>query len=116
MFCCFDKKVKYGDFSFIKYDTFLKNSLDHDFKNVFYLIKEHDINFEVSFRESKRNSLDSDRPNVWDTPPGLEWKQITEKMFAGHTEKSFNGNIFYLNYIKINGWNQFVKNFKTLNR
>jgi len=108
---CF--KIKVGDFLFVK-NKYQKLSLEYDFQNVYHLIKDESIHFDRSFRNGERNSLDSSRPNVWDTPPGEKWKQVSDLMFPTHTEETYNLNIRMLYYISKHGWDSFVKKFKKL--
>ena len=97
-----------GDFSFIE-SRELRQSLEWDYKHCFKKLQTLSIDMDESFREGERNSLDSDRPNVWDTPPGSEWKSVTDVMYPTHIEQTYNRNIKYLNHIKEKGWKSYLR-------
>ena len=111
---CFNKTFNDADFTFIN-STFERISMEHDYRSLkqnkpFYDLLNN-ANFTKSFILSERNSLDSDRPNFWDTPPGQEWKVFSSFMFVSHSEKSYNRNVKNLAFIVKYGWDSFVKNY-----
>ena len=108
---CFGKKkpIQEGDFSFIK-DKRMRLSMQHDYK---YCYNDIEINDSVEgfFEEGKRSSfnIDPQKTNVWDTPPGYEWRRISMASYPLHTEETYNRNMKMLLYISKNGWTEFVK-------
>ena len=100
-----------GSFSFIN-DRFDRTSITYDYKHVFHLLTDHSFHEECQFRDGERNSLNSDRPNVWDTPPGDDWRFISHHMFAAHDEKSYNRNMKWLFIIRDQGWDFFVDYYR----
>ena len=109
MWWCF-KPIVYreGDFSFIR-DSLTRTSMIHDYKHVLPLLSNL---YMSGFQDGERSSADSERPNVWDTPPGEEWSHIPEYAFPVHTEHSYNRNIKWLFIIKEKGWYFFVDYYK----
>jgi hypothetical protein len=109
---CLLFRHKKGNFSFIK-DTNTRLSIEHDYTHVLPLLRQLSFHEDRQFREGERNSLDTDRPNVWDTPPGPVWAEVSKNMFAGHYERTYNRNIKWLFIIKEKGWYFFVDYYKT---
>lgn len=104
-----NKEYVEGDFSFIK-SKHLQYILSYDYKAVYELIKNtSQMDYEGTLIVGNRNSRDSERPNIWDTPIGIDWELISKKVCDAHTEESYYLNIKILNYIHIYGWNNFVK-------
>ena len=102
-----------GDFSFVN-DAIVKYALEHDYKNVLPCLKSLQISsVQECFIDGNRNSSDSERPNVWDTPPGVEWSLITNKSYDFHNEKSYHLSMRIMCYIYHNNWEDFIKNKNT---
>ena len=49
--------------------------------------------------------------NVWDTPPGRDWRLVYKSMYQFHTEESYNRNIRNLSLIANYGWDFFTKRY-----
>jgi hypothetical protein len=86
----------------------------HDYTKVLPLLRSANltVNLECAFREGQRNSIDSARPNLWDTPPGEEWSRIVASVFEAHTENTYNRNMRWLFIIKEKGWDFSVEYYK----
>jgi len=134
---CFYKfpKNKKGDFSFIK-DIKERTILKIDY-NAFDLLYEiHYIDgwellrfndylgsFRMNHRSNMVTSLRNIRKindncpwegitcNIWDTPPGRDWRLVYTLMYQSHTEESYNRNIRNLSLIANYGWDFFVKRY-----
>ena len=104
---CFFKKIEIheGDFSFIKDVTF-KRALIHDYIYCLDILPENKGNFT----DGHRPSFDQEKPNLWDTPPRDEWKQIQNKAYPLHSETSYNKSMRILSFIKFYGWKEMLKN------
>ena len=72
---CVRPPLEPGNFSFIKNKT-LRFALEYDYIHVLPVIEDLSPRGDTHFNDGKRSTFDSDRPNVWDTPPGEEWKKV----------------------------------------
>ena len=91
MCLCFPKEYKEGDFSFILGKE-LKKTLLYDYTHCYGYIKKTANVSEMYFEDSPRRTLEIDRddpPNVWDTPPGGLWKNVLQKAYPYHNERTY---------------------------
>lgn len=111
---CFKKlSKKPGDFSFVNNRT-IRFSLEHDYHTCLPLIQQLGLESSEHFNDGERSSLDEERPNVWDTPPGEEWRKIQNKACPFHSEQTYHRNMKIMSYIAKHGWEKFLENKKLI--
>ena len=112
---CLSKSYVYGDFSFIQNKS-LRNSITFDYNKCYTLIQQTEQTIDEYFEDNPRRSAEIDinnPPNLWDTPPGDIWKQISKKAYPYHDMSTYRYNMKILYYLKENSWNTLLKMYTT---